>query len=249
MHSARVAQALVGDDDGVLGQQRNLVHVARPDNVLDRWCGELGNGAALLHIKEDDLVLAAAQQQAGARIEERVRGGVGRGALLGDLVAEVLDLDLAIALVQHRKAVARDKHRRAAHTALGVRRIVPATGVFRHTVQLVRAALAVVADQDAGLGRVVRKAARGLAADGGARAADGDQGVVALRVVLIRAQVSVLDVVQHGAVRRIRGSLALQLEHNHSAVVAGRQQVDLRVGAKDPKPVMLATEGLHAIAL
>mmetsp|Transcript_19296 Transcript_19296/g.34408 ORF Transcript_19296/g.34408 Transcript_19296/m.34408 type:complete len:239 (-) Transcript_19296:494-1210(-) len=47
----------------------------------------------------------------------------------------------------------------------------------------------------------------------------------------------------------MRRPFTLQLEHYHTTVVASRQKVHLRVGAQDPKPVMLPAEGLHSGAL
>ena len=52
------------------------------------------------------LVLRAAQQGAGAGIEDGICGGARGGSLLGDLIVQVLDHNLVAALVQHGKAVA-----------------------------------------------------------------------------------------------------------------------------------------------
>lgn len=79
-------------------------------------------GAAVLRGADARLVLGAAEQHAGAGVEHRVGGRAGRRALLGHLVAQVLDQQLPSALVQHRKAVARDEHRRRADAALGLLR-------------------------------------------------------------------------------------------------------------------------------
>ena len=102
----------------MLGQQGHLGHLRVPDHVLDVGGRELGHVGALLDVKEHDLVLGAAEQEAGPGVEDRVRAGVGHRALLGDLVAQVLDLDLALALVEHRKAVAGDEGRGGSGAAL-----------------------------------------------------------------------------------------------------------------------------------
>lgn len=66
------------------------------------------------------LVLAAAEQKACASIEEGVCGAVRCRTLLGDLVAQVLNLDRGIALVQHSKAIAGNEHSRGANATLGL---------------------------------------------------------------------------------------------------------------------------------
>ena len=50
-----LAQALVGNDDGVLGQQRNMVHVGGPHRVLDEGRAQIRHRGALLYIKEHHL--------------------------------------------------------------------------------------------------------------------------------------------------------------------------------------------------
>ena len=67
-----------------------------------------------------DLVLGAAEQGAGACVEDGIAARDGGGDLLGDLVAQVLDQDLVAGLVQHGKAVARDEDRRVARAPLGI---------------------------------------------------------------------------------------------------------------------------------
>ena len=66
------------------------------------------------------LVLRAAQQCPSACIEDRICGGAGRRALLGDLVLEVADLDRVGHTVEHRKAVAGDEDGRGAQAALSL---------------------------------------------------------------------------------------------------------------------------------
>lgn len=67
------------------------------------------------------LVFRAAQQGACAGVEDGVRGrSRRRGALLGDLVLQVLDEQLVGAFVQHCKAVARDENRRTPHAPLWI---------------------------------------------------------------------------------------------------------------------------------
>mmetsp|Transcript_30277 Transcript_30277/g.77203 ORF Transcript_30277/g.77203 Transcript_30277/m.77203 type:complete len:1034 (-) Transcript_30277:1092-4193(-) len=195
VHRLRVLQLLVRNDDGVLGQQRDHGHVVVPHHVLDRGRGQLRQRGALLHVKQRHLVLRAAQQHAGARVEHGVRGGAGRRALLGDLVLQVADLDGVGRLVQHRKAVACDEHRGRALPALGLRRGVPARALLGDHVQLVRPALRIRRDKQRALRRVVRQRLGARVGARAARAPDGDERVVALRLEVVGAQVPVLDVV------------------------------------------------------
>ena len=55
MHSAGVAQALVGDDDGVLGEQGHGAHVRGPDHVLHERRGQLPQHRALLNVEKHHL--------------------------------------------------------------------------------------------------------------------------------------------------------------------------------------------------
>lgn len=47
----------------------------------------------------------------------------------------------------------------------------------------------------------------------------------------------------------VGGPLPLELEDDHPAVVAGSEQVLLRVGGQYPEAIILSPEGLHAHAL
>ena len=47
----------------------------------------------------------------------------------------------------------------------------------------------------------------------------------------------------------MRGSLALQLEDDHTGVVAGREEVEGGVAGDDPETVVLPAEGVQAVAL
>ena len=55
----------------------------------------------------------------------------------------------------------------------------------------------------------------------GRTAPDGDERVVTLALVVVCAQVALLDVVQRPAVRCVRRPLAFQLEHDHAATRTG----------------------------
>ena len=76
---AGVAQALVGNDDGVLGQQRHMAHVIRPHTVLDEGRAQLSNGVPLLDIKEHNLhnKASAACSAACAQMKERLMQSCG----------------------------------------------------------------------------------------------------------------------------------------------------------------------------
>ncbi len=50
-------------------------------------------------------------------------------------------------------------------------------------------------------------------------------------------EVPVLDVEHVAAVLNIRGTFALEFEHEEAAVMAGGDEVDLRVRGKDPEAV------------
>lgn len=50
--SGGLAQALVGNDDGVLGQQGDMIHVGGPHYVLDEGRAQIRHRSALLHVKQ-----------------------------------------------------------------------------------------------------------------------------------------------------------------------------------------------------
>ena len=54
----RVLQAFVRDDDGVLRQERDPVHVRRPDRVFQERRAELCYRLPLLHVEEHHLQLS-----------------------------------------------------------------------------------------------------------------------------------------------------------------------------------------------
>mmetsp|Transcript_9412 Transcript_9412/g.32760 ORF Transcript_9412/g.32760 Transcript_9412/m.32760 type:complete len:512 (+) Transcript_9412:1111-2646(+) len=235
----------------MLAQHCHHRGVRVPHYVLDQRRRQLSDRRALLHVVQHDLVLPAAQQRAGARVEDGVHRRAGGGAFLRHLVAQVLDQDLAGGRVQHGEAVARDEGGVRACPALGVASglAAPVGRVARDDVQLVRPAVRVAVDEHRVLRGVVAQGARRLRRRVGARPADGDERVVAGGREVVRAQVAVLDVVQRALVRRARRALPLQLEHDHARVVASRQQVHVGVRAEDPEAVVLAAERLHAGAL
>jgi hypothetical protein len=84
-----------------------------------------------LHVEQNHSILAAAQERAGAGVEDGVRGAVGRGALLRDLVFEVFHQDLVVALVEDGESVSRDEHRRRARASAAVARSLAADAAFR----------------------------------------------------------------------------------------------------------------------
>ena len=54
-----------------------------------------------------------------------------------------------------------------------------------------------------------------------------------------------LHIVENVRVHGVGGSLALELEDDHAAVVTGGKHVEGRVGCHHPESVMLTSEGLH----
>ena len=59
-------------------------------------------------------------------------------------------------------------------------------------------------------------------------------------------EVALLHVVDEVLVRRVRGSLALQLEDHQAVVVPGREQVLRRVRRQHPEALVLALVRVHA---
>ena len=51
----RVLQALVCNDDGMLGKESYLAHVSRPDCILQKRAIQLCSGCSLLDIKQHHL--------------------------------------------------------------------------------------------------------------------------------------------------------------------------------------------------
>ena len=251
VHGAGVPELAVGDHDGVLREHRHQRHVGAPHHVLDLRRGELRHRRSLLHVVQDHLVLGAAQQSACAGVEDGVRLRVGGRALLRHLVAQILDQDGVRGFIQHGKSVARHENRAAPRSAPRVRGNLAARvgGVLGQDVQLVRPAVRVVVDQNCILRGVVRQTPRTRRRRGAPRAADGDERVIALALVIVRAQVAVLDVVQRALVVRVRGALALELEHDHAAVVPRREKVHLGVRGEDPESIVLAAKRLRPGAL
>mmetsp|Transcript_21366 Transcript_21366/g.42799 ORF Transcript_21366/g.42799 Transcript_21366/m.42799 type:complete len:423 (-) Transcript_21366:799-2067(-) len=99
----------VRDDHPVLADDRERLSVRRPACRAGFGGVDLAEGAAALLLKEDELVLRAQEDAAaGATVEEPVDGGDGGGDLLGHLVLEVADNDLAV-LVEGGEAVAADE--------------------------------------------------------------------------------------------------------------------------------------------
>mmetsp|Transcript_6440 Transcript_6440/g.26210 ORF Transcript_6440/g.26210 Transcript_6440/m.26210 type:complete len:322 (-) Transcript_6440:35-1000(-) len=109
VNSHRLTELAVGDDDRVLGQHRHQGHVRGPDDVLDGWRRELCHRGPLLDVVQYHLVLASAQEGAGAGVEDPVARGVRRRAPLGHLVLEVLDVNLVRPLVERRESVPGDE--------------------------------------------------------------------------------------------------------------------------------------------
>lgn len=113
-------------------------------------------------------------------------------------------------------------------------------------MQLVRPAVDVAVDEHRVLRGVVgQRPGAGVAAGAGAGAANRDERVIPPRLVIVRPQVPILHVKQRPLVRRVRRALALELEHDHPAVVPRREEVHLRVRAENPKPVVLSSKRLH----
>ena len=115
-------------------------------------------------------------------------------------------------------------------------------------MELVPAAIRVKVDEHGVLRRVVAHGP-GRGAVSTARAADGDERVIAVGPVVVGAEVTVLHVVEGSLVLRVRGSFSLELEDDHARVVAGGEEVHLGVRGEDPEPVVLASKGLHAGSL
>lgn len=206
----------------------------------------------LLDVKQHHLVVGAAKKASGSGVEDGIRGCARRSALLGHLVAQVFYHKLVGGLVQHSETVARHEDGAGPCASLGIsvdrdlRLSTIVASILGDHEQLVRAALGVGIDQNSILGGVVGHGAGTLVSSSCAGTTDGDKRIIPLLSVVVCAEVAVLHVVQHAGVRAIRGALTLQFEHDHATVVTRGQQIHLRVGGKDPKPVVLATEGLHA---
>jgi hypothetical protein len=250
----RAAEALVAEHERVLGQQREALHVARPDCVLNRRRRQLREHGPLLHVEERDAVLRAQEQQPRAGVEDGVRGRQRGGDLFRDVAAQVAHDDRVGRLVERGEAVARDEDRGGAGAALGLGRGGVGAGrarvaLARERVELVRAAFHVRLHEDRVLGGVVRERARALVVRGRRVAARRRERRVALRRAVVRAHVPVFKIINGRARGRVRGPLALELEDDHARVVPGREQVDRGVRGEHPEAVVLAAEGLHADAL
>mmetsp|Transcript_11249 Transcript_11249/g.32344 ORF Transcript_11249/g.32344 Transcript_11249/m.32344 type:complete len:424 (-) Transcript_11249:228-1499(-) len=165
--------------------------------------------------------------------------------------------------VQDSEAVASQEHGRSkARSALSVGDA--AAGVRqRERDELVCATVDVTADQDVSFGRivlVVGQVARGGSdavglgllpntSERGDRDVDARNSRLATRVVM-KEELASTDVVQFaGGTVGAGGAFALQLEHDHTGIVTGGEQVLVAVRGQDPEPVPLPAEGLHANAL
>mmetsp|Transcript_20774 Transcript_20774/g.51886 ORF Transcript_20774/g.51886 Transcript_20774/m.51886 type:complete len:237 (-) Transcript_20774:756-1466(-) len=172
---------------------------------------------------------------------------MGRSALLGHLVLKVLDEDLPI-LVEHGEALPRHENRGGAKPTLALLRAwLRAARVSRNVVELVGTTLSVEADKEHVFLFVEDHRTSHAATPSGRTTDRHERSVLAVRE-LVHAHVAVFEE-QHGVrQRRIRRSLPLKLEDNHPSIVTRGEKIALLVSGKDPKAVVLAAEGLHALA-
>eukprot|EP00962_Isochrysis_galbana_P057468 scaffold29832_cov112-Isochrysis_galbana.AAC.7 len=222
VHHAELLQPLVCDDDAVLGEERHVRVVRRPDHPC-----------------------AAARRRGrrapptGAAASPCRRGTCSPSWHAGDLPV----------LVEHGEALARDEDCRCAGAPFAFLRLLRGPAVARERVELVRAAVAIEADEQHRLLLIeVDRAGDGRAARV-ARSPDRHERSVLARLVVVRAHVPVLDE-EHAALHRREGwPLALQLEDDHAPVVSRGEEVRLLVDRQDPETVVLAAKRLHPLPL
>ena len=229
-----------GDRDDMLGEEGHHGHIGRPDDVATLGNLDRAQASLLLDIKQRDRVGVPEEQHPSAGVENLVT--VRDGDLLGDLVLQVLD-DERVTLVQDGEPVSRHPDGREPTGPLAVRRV--GAGVLPgQAVQVVGGVLRIGGprgQQDRVLRLVV---AHGV--DGRPAHPDLHDGGVPAGGEVQLPQVFLLHVVEDVAGHGVGGSLPLQLEDDHPAVVTGSEQVESGVAGQDPEPVVLSPEGVEA---
>lgn len=130
VQSAHLLKGLGDNCNVVLAEQGTVQTVIRPNNILNTTDCDLSQLLLLLNIEENHGGRSNEQEAASAaKVDVRCTG---RGLdSLGRRVAEILDVDLLVGWVEHRKAVTGNENSRCGLAALDIGGLDCASGIAR----------------------------------------------------------------------------------------------------------------------